>query len=40
MEYDGFVIIDFVVEEEECVYLMIKVGGIIEDLVEELIKNP
>jgi len=40
MEHDGPVIIDFVVEEEERVYPMIKAGGTIEDLVEEPTKNP
>ncbi len=35
MDHDGPVIIDFVVEEEERVYPMIKAGGTIEDLVEE-----
>ena len=35
MAHDGPVIIDFIVEEEERVYPMIKAGGTIEDLVEE-----
>ncbi len=40
MAHDGPVIIDFVVEEEERVYPMIKAGGTIEDLVEEPTKIP
>ena len=40
MAHDGPVIIDFIVEEEERVYPMIKAGGTIEDLVEEPTKNP
>ena len=35
MAHDGPVVIDFIVEEEERVYPMIKAGGTIEDLVEE-----
>ena len=33
--HDGPVVVDFVVEEEENVYPMIKAGGTIDDLVEE-----
>jgi acetolactate synthase-1/2/3 large subunit len=33
--HDGPVVIDFIVEEEENVYPMIKAGGTIDDLVEE-----
>ena len=35
MAHDGPVVIDFIVEEEERVYPMIKAGGTIDDLVEE-----
>lgn len=35
MEYDGPVIVDFVVEEEENVYPMIPAGTTIHDLIEE-----
>ena len=40
MAHDGPVIIDFIVEEEERVYPMIKAGGTIEDLVEEPVFTP